>query len=344
MNNSIKTPSVQEVSQSSHPERYWERARAIMRSSLPSSQRLILLAISDHLSASEGSAWPSMERLAELTGYTVRTLHRQVRLMEVGGVLDVSRTGRANRYRVCWEVFMATPDKMSHQTCQDVTSDLSECHLRGDTVSPEVDKEQTKNKPEKKRRSKSRALSLDEVRAIPIPIDLQALEGYAERFAEWCEVRKGSSWRQTAKQVSRFHEKMAKAHSAGLDVLAGLDRAYEGGYQGLNASWLKPRASRTQPEDRPPGAPSEEWERVQAALLRWGRLPPGRPEDHPDHWKFRDDPAEERAFQRGICAAARQQDLTMAWMVLWEGGNEETVKWQRIRFENAFRKSMRGVA
>ena len=128
MNNSIETPSVQEGVKSSHPQQYWDRARAIMRSSLPSSQRLILLAISDHLSSSEGSAWPSMERLAELTGYTGRTLHRQVRLMEVGGVLDVSRTGRANRYRVCWEAFMATPDKMSHQTCQDVTSEVTQCH------------------------------------------------------------------------------------------------------------------------------------------------------------------------------------------------------------------------
>ena len=239
---------------------------------------------------------------------------------------------------------MATPDKMSHQTCQDVTSDLSGCHLRGDTVSPEVDKEQTKKKTKNKARSKSRALSLDEVRAIPIPIDLQALEGYSQKFSEWCDVRKGSSWRQTSTQVSRFHEKMAKAHAQGLDVIAGLDRAYEGGYQGLNASWLKQRASQPQTEARPPGAPSEQWDRLQAALLRWGRLPPGLPADHPQRWAFSREEAVERAYHRAICAAAQEPDLTLAWRAMWEGGNEEAVKWRRRRFENAFRRSMRGVA
>ena len=321
---------------------YWDRVRAIMASERAPTERLILIAIADHI-GSGGRCWPSTSRLASMAGIKRPSASRIIKRLLLDGVLTVQRrSGRSTVYEIQWEQLSTCHPGLQHlspSVTPPVTEGDTPCHpgLHEDT-------KKTEEKTPEKKRARARALSLDEVRAIPLPIDLQALDGYAERFAEWCEVRKGSSWRQTAKQVSRFHEKMAKAHAQGLDVLAGLDRAYEGGYQGLNASWLKPRASQTQPEDRPPGAPSEEWERVQAALLRWGRLPPGRPEDHPDHWKFRDDPAEERAFQRGICAAARQQDLTMAWMVLWEGGNEETVKWQRIRFENAFRKSVRGVA
>ena len=228
---------------------------------------------------------------------------------------------------------------LSPRVTPPVTEGYTPCHrgLHEDT-------KKTEEKTPEKKRARARALSLDEVRAIPIPIDLQALEGYSQKFAEWCEVRKGASWRQNATQVSRFHEKMARAHAQGLDVIAGLDRAYEGGYQGLNASWLKPRASQPQTEARPPGAPSEQWDRLQAALLRWGRLPPGLPADHPQRWAFSREEAVERAYHRAICAAAQEPDLTLAWRAMWEGGNEEAVKWRRRRFENAFRRSMRGVA
>ena len=343
MSNSTEYPSIQEGVNTSDTPMYWDRVRAIMASDRAPTERLILIAIADHI-GSGGRCWPSTSRLASMSGLTRSSVSRIInRLLEAGVMIADRRPGRSTMYEIQWEQLSTCRTESQHLSHK-VTTPVAQSHNTCRTESHEETKKTEEKTTKKKARSKSRALSLDEVRAIPIPIDLQALDGYAERFAEWCEVRKGASWRQNAKQVSRFHEKMARAHSAGLDVLAGLDRAYEGGYQGLNASWLKPRASQTQPEDRPPGAPSEEWERVQAALLRWGRLPPGRPEGHPDHWKFRDDPAQERAFHYAICAAAQEQDLTLAWMVLWNGGNEETVKWQRIRVENAFRKSMRGVA
>ena len=342
MSNIIEPPSIQEGANTSDTPMYWDRVRAIMASERAPTERLILIAIADHI-GSGGRCWPSTSRLASMAGIKRPSASRIIKRLLLDGVLTVQRrSGRSTVYEIQWEQLSTCHPGLQHlspRVTPPVTEGDTPCHpgLHEDT------KKTLKKTPKNKARSKSRALSLDEVRAIPIPIDLQALDGYAEKFSEWCEVRKGSSWRQTAKQVSRFHEKMAKAHSAGLDVLAGLDRAYEGGYQGLNASWLKPR-SQPQPEERPPGAPSEEWTRLQAALLRWGRLPPGLPEDHPDHWKFVDDRAKERAYHYAICAAAQEPDLTLAWMVLWNGGNEEKLKWQRIKFENAFRKSMRGVA
>ena len=343
MINSTEYPSIQEGVNTSDTPMYWDRVRAIMASERAPTERLILIAIADHI-GSGGRCWPSTSRLASMAGIKRPSASRIIKRLLLDGVLTVQRrSGRSTVYEIQWEQLSTCHPELQHlspSVTPPVTEGYTPCHpgLHEDTKKTE------EKKPEKKKRARARALSLDEVRAIPLPIDLQALDGYAERFAEWCEVRKGSSWRQTAKQVSRFHEKMAKAHSAGLDVLAGLDRAYEGGYQGLNVSWLKPRASQPQPEDRPPGAPSEQWDRLQAALLRFGRLPPGLPADHPQRWAFSDEEAVERAYHRAICAAAQEPDLTLAWIAMWEGGNDETVKWRRRRFENEFKRTMRGVA
>jgi hypothetical protein len=192
-------------------------------------------------------------------------------------------------------------------------------------------------------RSTNSPLSVEEVLAIPLPETLHQLAGYRERFTAWLRIRPGMEWRQCPSQIQEWHLSMARAHQDGRDVLGGLELAHQRQYRHLTASKLA-RLQGASEDSRPPGAPSEEWTRVQDALLRWGRLPPGRPEGHPDHWKFRNDPAEERAFHYAICAAAQEQDLTLAWMVLWNGGNEEKLKWQRIKFENAFKKRMRGVA
>jgi len=341
--NSTEYPSIQEGVNTSDTPMYWDRVRAIMASDRAPTERLILIAIADHI-GSGGRCWPSTSRLASMSGLTRSSVSRIInRLLEAGVMIADRRPGRSTMYEIQWDQLSTCRTESQHLSHK-VTTPVAQSHNTCRTESHEETKKTLKKTPKKKPRSKSRALSLDEVRAIPLPIDLQALDGYAERFSEWLDVRKGSSWRQTATQITRFHEKMSKAHSAGLDVLAGLDRAYEGGYQGLNASWLKPRASQPQPEDRPPGAPSEQWDRLQAALLRFGRLPPGLPADHPQRWAFSDEEAVERAYHRAICAAAQEPDLTLAWIAMWEGGNDETVKWRRRRFENEYKRTMRGVA
>ena len=192
-------------------------------------------------------------------------------------------------------------------------------------------------------RSTNSPLSVGDVLAISLPETLHQLPGYRERFTAWIRIRPGAEWRQCPTQIQEWHLSMARAHQDGRDVLGGLELAHQRRYRHLTASKLA-RLQGASEDSRPPGAPSEEWDRLQAALLRWGRLPPGLPEAHPDHWKFVDDRAKEHAYHYAICAAAQEQDLTLAWMVLWKGGNEEKLKWQRIKFENAFKKRMRGVA
>ena len=349
MNNSTEYPSIQEGAEASDTPKYWDRVRAIMASDRAPIERLILIAIADHV-GSDGRCWPSTSRLASMAGIKRPSASRIIKRLLLDGVLTVQRrSGRSTVYEIQWKQ-LSTCHRGLHPLSPRVTPPVTEGYTPCHSGLHEDTKKTEEKTTKKKARSKSRALSLDEVRAIPIPIDLQALDGYSERFSEWLDVRKGSKWRQTATQITRFHEKMAAAHSAGLDVLAGLDRAYEGGYQGLNASWLKPRASQPQPQPQPqaeerlPGAPSQQWERLQDALLHFGQLPPGLPADHPKHWAFSRDGAVERAYHRAICAAAQEADLTLAWRLLWQGGKEKDVKWQRIRFDNEYRRSMRGVA
>jgi hypothetical protein len=100
-----------------------------------------------------------------------------------------------------------------------------------------------RTRKETNKNSKSKALSIKDVQAITPPQELtDALPGYRDAFAAWCEVRKGTSWRQKATQVVSFHNKMLKAHQSNLDVMAALGKAFDSGWQGINASYMQPLA------------------------------------------------------------------------------------------------------
>jgi len=213
-----------------------------------------------------------------------------------------------------------------------------------DSVDGSIEQDLIKKACEKKptrKRSRS-SLTLEEVAAIPMPLDLQALDGYTEAFARWCEVRKGTSWRKKADQIERFHLKMSKAASAGLDVLGGLERAYESGWQGLNPSYLKPLAEKTT-GTAPKGADLGAWSLVADALAHFGARPPYQETATESAWSFDDDPTVCAAYDAGLLAAAEARTVPEAWQTLYRNGGDKARLWQSRRFARAFHAAQRGA-
>lgn len=221
--------------------RYHERADVIFSSTLTATERIVLLAISHHLGASQ-SAWPGMGRLSGMTGLSRRSVMRAVCSMERAGLLTIERSsGTSNRYRVDW--LLVT---QSHQ-CHSVTSDtesrvpVTQSHPTSDTVSPE----QIKNNSEtaqKKRTRKSSTLTIEGIEKMPLPEQLASLDGFSAAWMAWVRIRQQGRgrWREAA-QVERMLGKLASYHDDGLDVLDGLERAYDRSWQGISRSYLKPR-------------------------------------------------------------------------------------------------------
>ena len=334
---------------------YWQRVRAILASSRTPTERLILIAIADHL-GDDGRCWPSAERLGELTGCSYSTVRRAIRSLTRDDILlGAQRPGRSTVYRIDWRQLSPTPAEDTPvnmtQGCITMTHPPVNMTHPCVTMTHEDKKEDTKeDKKEdtpRKKRGRSRSLSLEEVRAIAPPDDLAAVEGYREAFDRWCEVRPGTGWRRTASQVVAFHAKMLKAWRDGLDVLAALDAAHLAGWQGIRPQWMKPRATSpssasTTTADAPTDAASAAWATVGEALLKMGASPPWLD----DGWFFSGDPAIDAAYRAGVLAAAEVTtgDTAAAWARLYHDGTTESQLWQGRRFVRAYRASMRGAA
>jgi len=239
---------------------YWERSRLIFGVELPSKEKLILLAISDHLGSND-ECWPSVTRLAKRTGYGRRSvLYAIDSLSERGAITIIKRTGGVNHYRLCMDWLReqchddtraeSAPVQDLHQCryctggCKHCTGVVQDLHGGGAESAPKGDKEGHQGRKSRKDTNKSnrtKALSIKDVQDIMPPKQLtDALPGYRDAFAAWCEVRKGTSWRQKPAQVVSFHGKMLKAHNDGLDVMAALGKAFDAGWQGINASYMQP--------------------------------------------------------------------------------------------------------
>lgn len=236
---------------------YWERGRLIFGAELGSREKLVLLAISDHL-GSNATAWPSLPRLAKRCGMTRRTIMRSLKLMEKKGAITVTRiVGSSNRYQIdtAWlEVNQCQPD--TRDTESPVTEShpprvtespppVSQSHGGGVTESPKGDQEGNqqkevkkaiKTKSARKTKTKSVKLTLAQVKAIPIPDGLPA--DYPAAFERWIDVRSGDHWNKQASQTTAFHAKMLRAHQQRKDIMGALERAHELGWSGIKAGWL----------------------------------------------------------------------------------------------------------
>jgi len=254
---------------------YWQRARLIFGTDLPATCKLTLLALSDHL-GSNATCYPSVQRLQLRTGYSRRTVLRALEGLEQQQAISVSRaTGRANVYSLNIEWLQAhqchsdtsatvtpVPERHGYQ-CHSDTPPVSQWHPTSATVTPKGDhegdhegdhsKEVSTSQGVKKSADitpakKARCLTREQAAALPIPDGLP--DGYADAFSTWCQVRKGTAWRQAPEQIARTHQKLLRAYTEGKDVVRGLERAIEAGWQGINTQWLEdlPKTSKPRKE------------------------------------------------------------------------------------------------
>jgi hypothetical protein len=236
---------------------YWQRGRLIFGAELGSREKLVLLAISDHLGSND-TAWPSHARLARRCGMNRRTIVRAMEWLETHEVLTVKRVvGQSSRCSISIDWLKAhqcqnvTSDTESHVTQSHTPCDteshppVSESHTPCDTESHKGDQEgnqkkevkkATKTKPARKTKTKSVKLTLAQVKAIPIPDGLPA--DYPAAFERWIDVRSGDHWNKQASQTTAFHAKMLRAHQQRKDIMGALERAHELGWSGIKAGWL----------------------------------------------------------------------------------------------------------
>lgn len=258
-------------------ELYWQRARLVFGAQMSPACKLVLLALSDHL-GSNASCYPSVPRLQLRTGYSRMSVLRALAELEQLGAIQITRAhGRSNVYTLDLDWLRANqyhpgtsttevpvpqrdgypyhpgttpvPQRYPTRTTEvpkgDQEGDQEGDHLKEIKTSPSVNKSQ-KVTPAKK---KTRCLTRQQAAALPIPDGLPA--GYADAFTTWCEVRPGSTWRQSPAQIERTHRKLLQAYSEGKDVVQGLERAIESGWKGIKTSWLEelPRTSRPAVKD-----------------------------------------------------------------------------------------------
>ena len=234
---------------------YWQRGRLIFGAELGSREKLVLLAISDHL-GSNASAWPSHVRLAKRCGMAKRTVVRSLEWLETHEAITVQRLpGGNNRYQIsiawleshqCQSDTSVTESLVSESHYPSVTESLPQCQSDTTPVSeshPKEIKKETKKETKKEvktsrktKTSKNSKLTLPQVKAVPIPDGLP--DGYTEAFQRWVDVRSGDHWRKAASQTEAFHSKMLKAHQQRKDVLRALERAHENGWSGIKAGWM----------------------------------------------------------------------------------------------------------
>jgi len=96
------------------------------------SRRLVLLKLADCADAS-GTAWPSVQTLADATGLSTRTVIRALADLAAGGLIEIEahknpKNHRANRYRIRME-------KFARPTLSDGTLSLHQ-GVSGDNLSP----------------------------------------------------------------------------------------------------------------------------------------------------------------------------------------------------------------
>jgi hypothetical protein len=100
------------------------------------------------------------------------------------------------------------------------------------------------DKPVKKQRRT--ALTLEQIAAVEIPAPLAALDGFIPRWMDWMRVRqRGRGKWFEAQQAHAMLAKLAGFHTEGLDVLGGLETAYQSSWQGIERRYLERLAEPT---------------------------------------------------------------------------------------------------
>lgn len=105
------------------------------------SRKMVLLALGKHANG-RSECFPKVDTLARLTCQSRRTVQRALNELEQEGTISrVMPCGKVTRYVLRLEEGQGcqndTGDNLSREGCQNDTGGVSQCHGRGDTVTPE---------------------------------------------------------------------------------------------------------------------------------------------------------------------------------------------------------------
>jgi hypothetical protein len=154
-----------------HPAIAW-RTALLSRNGLPSTARLVGVAMAEHVNKDTGELWPGAFGLAERTGLNERSVRRQIEALERNGwLLRLQQGGRAggprtSRWRIATpdvasDVGKASPDSLSEVT-PDSVSDVAEptpdsvsLTPDNDDTDPGLSAHRTRDEPERTRKNYS---------------------------------------------------------------------------------------------------------------------------------------------------------------------------------------------
>jgi hypothetical protein len=333
------------------PLKYHERARLIFRSAVASTERLVLLAVADHLGSS-GECWPSLPRLASMTGLNERTIRRSLSNLRESGCLTVTRQpGRANRYSVSWDALstldtvsprteshpgqkvQGTPDSVSptpdsvsthpgqrvHRTVKRTDQEAVKRTtppnpLQGDDSGDEVEQA---SKPTPKKRRTSKSLTVDEVCALDVPSELLALDGYSETFRLFTAHRietLGAKGRMSAHAVKLIHSTMLKGLAAGCsaaDLVVAFEKSIMSNWTGVFPAPARKSYGSAATPDCPLADSRTAWEQALGGL----RQTDGHqtPGDVSGWWLYRADSRAHDALAAALVEATGCQSFSLAW-------------------------------
>lgn len=217
-----------------------ERIRLILSADLTTGEKLLLIAMADHLGRGEW-VWPSQQTLGRMTSQHEDHVRRLIRRLERHGIVFCKRRGKGLQYRIDWQRLESIPGAGSgeHRAHGLVKGRNTGRSARQNTLMQNTSKgtpaDAASEKPGKKRESQSRGGwpggNLE-------PSEFQSLEQAEMRFREAV----GRGWVAESDQL-RFltlwlHVGRSKARTPG-GLFTKLTKA--GDWQGTNADEAKAR-------------------------------------------------------------------------------------------------------
>ena len=219
--------------------------------SLPSTEKLVLLALSDHANDENYTCWPSLNHLAKKTGLSRTAIWRAIdRLVEKNTVSRLSETDKAStvyQLKVGADVTYVTSapgvgadvtslGNVGNKLGADVTSnhkkhhEPSLKHIRGATSAPRELSEGDNHKKNGKF-------------ILPDWIPREAWDG-------WIEMRKKTRTPNTDRALTLTVKRLDELRQQGHDPGAVLDQSVERGWKGVfplksNGGFLASQVSRT---------------------------------------------------------------------------------------------------
>ena len=196
--------------------RDWAYSQALKAPAKP-----VLVALAEH----GVECWPSVTRLAEMTGYDWRTVQRAIKGLEEMGLISVEhRQGRSAIFRLKLSTTPVRETPLSEiHPCQSDTPPLSESHtppVRESGDPCQSDTRTVKNRKRTVREPEKEAVELPEW--MPTGV-----------WAEFVEHRRKMKAPMTDVAQRRALKKLARMRTEGQDIEAVVEQSIINGWKGL---------------------------------------------------------------------------------------------------------------